>query len=91
MTGVMVKGVHLKYSNKQKHGKMIDTVETFKELVQVGETVDIATSEYSIDPNPHTGWKPQLRMHHSTVKSMEKKGVVSAEYFWRGCTVTRIK
>lgn len=69
---------------------MKTTIEQFKELTKIGETLDIATSEYSIDPNPNDGWNPKFRMNHQTVKSMEKKGLVKADYFFRGCTVTRL-
>ena len=71
--------------------RMNTSIKTFLECTEIGEEVDIATSEYSIDSNPYTGWNPKFRMHHSTIRSMVKKGIVNAEFFWRGATVKRIK
>jgi hypothetical protein len=67
------------------------TREEILELLPVGEEVDIATSEYSIDPIESTGWNPIMRVHHQTLMGMAKRGMIDATFFWRGATVKRIK
>ena len=70
---------------------MKTSVKTFLEMTPIGCEVDVATSNYSVDPIPENNWNPTFRMTHQAVKSMEKQGLVKAKYFWRGCTVKRLK
>ncbi len=65
--------------------------ETLIQILPIGEAKHIATSEYSIDPIPSTGWNPIVKTHTSTLKSMEKAGILVCTYYWRGATVTRVK
>ena len=55
-----------------------------------GKSLQIATSEYSLAPNENTGWKPSIRAHQSTVRSLipvlEATGH-KVETFWRGAEI----
>lgn len=70
---------------------MHTTKDEFIEIVEIGEEIDVATSNYSIGPIKENNWHPRFKMHRSTLKSMEKKGLISADFFWRGARVTRLK
>lgn len=59
----------------------------FLSLLPEGEDVEIATSEYSGDPIPSTGWNPRARFTHRGLKSLERKGLIEASFFWRGARV----
>lgn len=63
----------------------------FLALLMVGEYTDVATSQYSLDPNPSTGWNPHVKTSASTINSLVKKGYIEADVFWRGAIVKRIR
>lgn len=69
---------------------MNTTYEDFLNMIEIGETLDIATSKYSIDPIGDN-WNPRFRMRVQSIKRLERQGLIKVEYFWRGCTVTRLK
>lgn len=60
------------------------------EMLPIGEPVHVATSQYSIDPIGDS-WKPITKASHQILRSMVKRGLIKADFYWRGATVTRIK
>lgn len=68
---------------------MIETKASLLEKIAIGQTVDIATSEYSIASTDN--WKPKYRANHATVKSLITSGHFTGTTFYRGATITRVK
>ena len=52
--------------------------------------LDIATSEYSIDPIEGQ-WNPSIRTTHQTIKALMDKGYLEGRTFWRGARVRKVK
>lgn len=69
---------------------MIETKASLLEKIAIGETVDIATSEYSIN-RIGDKWKPKYRANHATIKSLIKSGHFVGTTFYRGATILRVK
>lgn len=69
---------------------MIETKESLLQKIAIGQTVDIATSEYSLTPIEGQ-WKPQYRANKATIESLIKSGHFTGATFFRGATITRVR
>lgn len=78
--------------DKYKHTyvKLSENQKDFIELLPLNKPVDVATSNYSIDPIKSTGWNPITRTSAQMIDALTKKGIITSNKFWRGATVTRI-
>lgn len=69
---------------------MIETKESLLQKIAIGQTVDIATSEYSLTPIKGQ-WNPQYRANKATVEALIRSGHFTGTTFFRGANVKRVK
>ena len=62
----------------------------FLDLLPLGREVQIATSNYSLDPIPGQ-WNPVHRFTKQGIESLIKQGYLEGTTFWRGAEVTKVR
>ena len=62
----------------------------FLNLLPLGREVQIATSEYSVDPIPGQ-WNPVHRFTKQGIEALIKQGFLEGTTFWRGAEVTKVR
>ncbi len=70
--------------------EMTEKQKQFLSLLPLGKKVQIATSEYSVDPIPGQ-WNPVHRFTKQGIESLIKKGYLEGTTFWRGAEVTKVR
>lgn len=74
-----------------KNKKLTPKQEKLLDTIPMGKRVDVATSEYSLDPIKSTGWNPITRSTAKTIESLTKLGYIESDMFWRGATIIKVK
>lgn len=56
-------------------------------LPKDGTAVDVATSQYSMDARGNKYFKPITLCHQSVLRSLQKRKIISVDFFYRGASV----